>query len=157
MLLKFVLFLHITSAIFWVGGMLFISLVLAPFLMSLPTPAERSKVYQVVGKKYRTYGWTAIIILLITGPIILHELHGVWPHAIFTSALHGTPLGRALSIKLTFVTILVISSLVHDFWLGPKARGSKHFSTIARIFGRSNLVIAIIIVIFAVFLRAGGI
>jgi len=157
MLLKFVLFLHITSAIFWVGGMLFISLVLAPFLMSLPTPAERSKVYQIVGKKYRRYGWTAIIILLITGPIILHELYGVWPHAIFTSALHGTPLGRALSIKLTFVTILVISSLVHDFWLGPKARGSKNFSTIAKIFGRSNLIIAIIIVIFAVFLRAGGI
>jgi len=157
MLLKFALFLHITSAIFWVGGMLFISLILAPFLMSLPTPAERSKVYQVVGKKYRRYGWTAIIILLITGPIILYQLYGVWPHAIFTSSLHGTPLGRALSIKLTFVAILVISSLVHDFWLGPKARGSKNFTTIAKIFGRSNLVIAIIIVIFAVFLRAGGV
>jgi len=157
MLLKFALFLHITSAIFWVGGMLFISLVLAPFLMSLPTPAERSKVYQVVGKKYRRYGWTAIIILLITCPIVFHGLHGLWPHAIFTSALHGTPLGRALSIKLTFVAILVISSLVHDFWLGPKARGSKSFTTIAKVFGRSNLIIAIIIVIFAVFLRLGGI
>ncbi|MFQ5480868.1 MAG: DUF4149 domain-containing protein [Thermodesulfobacteriota bacterium] len=156
-MLKLALFLHITSAIFWVGGMLFISLVLAPFLMSLPTPAERSKVYQVVGKKYRRYGWTAIIILLITGPIIFFQLHGVWPHAVFTPALHGTPLGRALTIKLTFVTILVISSLVHDFWLGPKARGSKNFTTIAKIFGRSNLFIAIIIVIFAVFLRVGGI
>ncbi len=157
MFLKFVLFLHITSAIFWVGGMLFITLVLAPFLMSLPTPAERSKVYQVVGKKYRRYGWAAIITLLITGPIVFHGLHGLWPHAIFTSALHGTPLGRALSIKLTFVTIVVISSLVHDFYLGPKARDSKNYSTIARIFGRSNLVLAIIIVIFAVFLRLGGI
>ncbi|MFQ5353388.1 MAG: DUF4149 domain-containing protein [Thermodesulfobacteriota bacterium] len=156
-MLKFVLFLHIISAIFWVGGMLFISLVIAPFLMSMPNPADRSKVYQVVGKKYRLYGWIAIIILLVTGPIILYMLHGIWPHAIFTPELHSSPLGRALSIKLAFVTLLVISSLVHDFWLGPKARGSKNYSTIARIFGRSNLAVAIIIVLFAVFLRAGGI
>lgn len=156
-MLKFALFLHVASAIFWVGGMLFISLIIAPFLMSMPNPADRSKIYQVVGKKYRLYGWISIIILLVTGPIIFYKLHGLWPHAIFTPELHGTPLGRALSIKLAFVVLLLISSLLHDFWLGPKARGSKHYSTIARIFGRSNLVVAIIIVIFAVFLRAGGI
>ncbi len=136
---------------------MFISLIIAPFLMTLPTAADRSKIYQVVGKKFRLYGWIAIIILLVTGPIILYQLHGVWPHAIFTPELHGSPLGRALSIKLAFIVLLLISSLVHDFWLGPKARGSRHYSTIARIFGRSNLVVALIIVIFAVFLRAGGI
>jgi putative copper export protein len=156
MLIKVALFLHVISAIFWVGGMLFITLVVAPFLMTMPDPADRSKVYQFVGKKYRKLGWIAIITLLVTGPILLYTIYGISMSDIFLTSLHSTPIGKALSIKLTFVVIIVLSSLVHDFWLGPKARNSKKFSLIAKIFGRSNLVIALLIVIFAVILRAGG-
>ncbi len=156
MLIKVALFFHIVSAIFWVGGMLFITLVVAPFLQSMPDPKDRSKVYQVVGKRFRFLGWIAIIILLITGPIVLYGLYGIAPPDIFRSSLHGTPIGRALSIKLTFVVIIVVSSLVHDFWLGPKARNSPKFSLIAKIFGRGNLIIALAVVIFAVILRTGG-
>ncbi len=145
------------SAIFWIGGMLFLVLVVAPFLQSLPDPKERSKIYQTVGKKYRLYGWVAIITLLCTGPIMLYTYYGVSPSEIFSARLHATPFGRTLEIKLTLVAIIVLSSLVHDFWLGPKARNSPKFSTIAKIFGRSNLIIALLIVIFAVLLRAGGI
>ncbi len=156
MLVRVALFLHITAAILWIGGMLFISLVLAPFLMSMPDPKERSKIYQVVGKKYRFWGWAAIITLLITGPIVLFNFYGVYPQAVFSHAFNSTPIGRALTIKLTLVAIIVTSSFVHDFWLGPKARGSRRFSTIAKVFGRSNLIVALFIVIFAVILRSGG-
>ncbi len=156
MLIKVALFFHIISAIFWVGGMLFITLVVAPFLQSLPDPREKSKIYQVVGKRFRFLGWIAIIILLVTGPIVLYGLYGIALPDVFLTSLHGTPIGRALSIKLTFVVIIVVSSLVHDFWLGPKARNSPKFSLIAKIFGRGNLIIALAVVIFAVILRAGG-
>ncbi len=156
MLVKVALFLHVISAIFWVGGMLFITLVVAPFLMSMPDPAERSKVYQFVGRKYRLLGWIAIIILLVTGPVLLHAMYGISMPDIFLTSLHSTPMGKTLSIKLTLVVIIVLSSFVHDFWLGPKARNSSKFSRIARIFGRGNLLIALLIVIFAVILRAGG-
>ena len=156
MLVKVALFLHVISAIFWVGGMLFITLVVAPFLMSMPDPAERSKVYQFVGRKYRLLGWIAIIILLVTGPVLLYTMYGIAMPDIFLTSLHSTPLGKTLSIKLALVVIIVLSSFIHDFWLGPKARGSRKFSRIARIFGRGNLFIALLIVIFAVLLRVGG-
>ena len=155
-LVKVALFLHVISAIFWVGGMLFITLVVAPFLMSMPNPADRSKVYQFVGRKYRLFGWIAIIILLVTGPVLLYTMYGIAMPDIFLTSLHSTPIGKTLSIKLTLVVIIVLSSLIHDFWLGPKARDSRKFSRIARIFGRGNLFIALLIVIFAVLLRVGG-
>lgn len=156
MLLKIALFFHIISAILWIGGMLFLTLVLAPFLQSLQDPTEKSRIYQVVGKKYRFWGWAAIVTLLVTGPIILFKIYGVYPQAAFSAPFHSSPLGRAVSVKLGLVAIIVISSFTHDFWLGPRARNSPDYSRIAKIFGRSNLIIALAIVIMAVIIRAGG-
>jgi putative copper export protein len=140
---------------FWVGGMLFLTLVIAPFLKSLNDPKKKSEIYQVVGKSFRFWGWVAIIIMLITGPLNLYYL-GITPGMLFDPSFYSDPYGRAIGIKLFFVLLILASSLIHDFWLGPKARGSKKFSKIAMILGRSNLITAIIIVIFAVIVRTGG-
>lgn len=153
MLLKAALFLHLISAIFWVGGMLFLVLVVAPYLMTLTDPADKSKIFQIVGKQFRFWGWVAIVTLLVTGPVILYALYGVSLSGIFDPELHKTLFGKTLAFKLTFVTIIVLSSLFHDFWLGPKARYSRSLSRWARIFGRTNLLIALIIVLCAVLLR----
>ena len=59
-------------------------------------------------------------------------------------------------IKLGLVALIVISSLLHDFWVGPKARTSPKFSFYAKVFGRGNLIVALLIVIFAVIIRTGG-
>ncbi|HAO93980.1 MAG: hypothetical protein A2X99_01630 [Deltaproteobacteria bacterium GWB2_55_19] len=157
MLLKAALFLHIISAIFWIGGMLFLVAVVAPYLKTLTDPKEKSKIFQIVGTQFRKWGWVAIITLLVTGPVILYTLYGLPPSAIADPALHSSPWGTTLVIKLALVVIIVISALVHDFWIGPQARNSPGFSKIARLFGRVNLLIALLIVIFAVLLRAGGI
>lgn len=157
MLLKLALFLHIVAALFWVGGMLFLTIVVVPFLSTLQDPREKSRIYQVVGKRFRFFGWVAIIILLVSGPVALYTLYGLTPLSLADPAFRATSSGRALTVKLALVVIIVISSLVHDFWLGPKARNSPNFSFYAKIFGRSNLILALLIVLFAVFIRAGGI
>ncbi len=152
---KISLFLHVVSAIFWVGGMLFLMLVIGPFLMSLDDPKKKSEIYQVVGKTFRFYGWIAIVILLITGPINLYYM-GVTPSMLIDPAFHSTAYGMAVMIKITLVLLIVLSSLLHDFWIGPGARKSRKFSTLAKIFGRSNLLVALLIVLMAVFMRVGG-
>ncbi|MBI5971059.1 MAG: DUF4149 domain-containing protein [Deltaproteobacteria bacterium] len=156
MILKIALFFHVISAIFWVGGMLFLTLVVAPYLLSIQDPKERSKIFQVVGKRYRTLGWAAIITLLVTGPVVLYMIYGIPPQEIFSAAARASSFGKALMWKLTSVIIIVVSSLVHDFWIGPKAKDSPSMSRLARIFGRSNLILALIIIVFAVILRSGG-
>lgn len=154
-MLKLSLFLHVISAIFWIGGMLFLSLVIVPFLLALKDPKDRNAVYRQIGPKYRTLAWIAIIILLITGPLNLYLL-GINPAIIFTPDFLATNYGKALLIKLILVFIIVVSSLLHDFWVGPKARESRKFSAYARIFGRTNLILAVLIVLFAVFIRTAG-
>lgn len=156
MILKLALFLHIASAIFWIGGMLFLTLVVAPFLMTIPDPKERSKIYQFVGKKYRLFGWIAIILLVVTGPLILYTLYGLSPGDYFSANVHSTGFGKALAWKIGLVTLIVLSSFFHDFVIGPMARNRPGYTKIARIFGRGNLLVAILIVIIAVILRAGG-
>lgn len=157
MVLKLALLLHILSAIFWIGGMLFLVLVIAPYLKTIPDPRAKSQIYQVVGKQYRFWGWVAIITLLVTGPFMLYYLYGIGTSTLFDPAFHSSGLGKAVMGKIALVALIVISALVHDFWLGPKARNSPTFSKTARIFGRVNLIIALFIVLFAVFIRAGGI
>ncbi len=154
-MLNVTLYLHLLAALFWVGGMLFLVFIIAPFLMTLE-PKDRSKVYQFVGQKYRKLGWIAIIILLVTGPLNLYFL-GIPPSAIADTTFLASSYGRTLIIKVVLITVLVISSLIHDFYIGPKARSDRRFSKLARTFGRMNLILALLIALFAVFLRSGGV
>ncbi len=154
-MLKVSLFLHVLAAIFWIGGMLFLTLVIAPFLRTLDDPRKKSEIYQIVGKKFRFWGWIAIAVLVVTGPINLYRL-GVTPEVLMDPAFHSTPYGRAVLTKILFVALIVLSSALHDFWLGPKARNSRRFSRFAMILGRSNLFIALVIVALAVLIRVGG-
>jgi putative copper export protein len=109
-----------------------------------------------VGTQYRFWGWVAIITLLVTGPVMLSTFYGIPPQQMFDPSLHSSGFGRALAVKLALVILIVVSALVHDFWIGPRARNSPGFSKIARLVGRANLIIALLIVVFAVILRAGG-
>ena len=45
-------FLHILSAIVWIGGMLFLPLVVVPATRGLPS-AERAALFGVVGRRFR--------------------------------------------------------------------------------------------------------
>ncbi len=154
-MLKVSLFLHIVAAIFWIGGMLFLTLVVAPFLSTIEDSAQRSSIYQVVGTRYRFWGWVAIVILLITGPLNLY-LMGMPPHRVMDPSFLATNYGKTLLAKVGLVVVIVLTSILHDFWLGPRARESRTYTFYARLIGRSNLVLALFIVILAVFLRTGG-
>jgi copper resistance protein D len=149
-MLKITLFLHLVAAIFWIGGMLFLSLIIAPFLMTID-PNERRKVYRFVGQRYRKFAWVAIVILLITGPLNLYLMN--IPFSSIISPSHG----MAFLVKIILVAIVVIISLIHDFYIGPKARTDRRYSSYARFLGRINLFIALLVVLFAVLLRLGGI
>lgn len=154
-MLKLSLFLHIVAALFWVGGMLFLSLIVAPFLKTIQDAKERSRIYQIVGKNFRTFGWIAIAALIATGFLNLFFM-GIPVGSLIDPSFHSTPYGKTLTTKISFVVLIIITSLLHDFIFGPKARSSSIYGIAAKWLGRSNLFIALIIVLLAVFLRLGG-
>ncbi len=104
----FVRWLHLMAAITWIGGMLFIALVLVPVTRRVADPALRTRLVQDAGRRFRTVGWIALGLLLLSG------LGNLW----FRPYLLGV--GR-FQWKLGLVVLALVLSAVHDFVLGPRA------------------------------------
>ncbi|HLV25398.1 MAG TPA: DUF4149 domain-containing protein [Gemmatimonadales bacterium] len=113
--------LHILSAIFWLGGILFLGIVGAPVLRKVEPPELRQRLFGMLGERFRTAGWTAIGILLVTGTYILYVRGLLASDVLGNSAFWRTGTGIALAVKLVTVTVMLVLSGAHDFVLGPRA------------------------------------
>ncbi len=59
-------FLHLLATATWIGGMIYINLVLMPSMPVLPPP-ERGKLMAVASKRFAFFAWGSVVILLLTG------------------------------------------------------------------------------------------
>ena len=104
--------LHILAAVVWVGGMLFLSLVLAPLVRSRKAAPEFMAMFRSAALRFRVVSWTAIGVLLLTGPMLLLQ-RGIplaapssWPHLV--------------RLKLALVGLLLLLTVSHDLVFGPR-------------------------------------
>ena len=112
-------FLHILSAIVWIGGMLFLALVVVPTTRGLP-PGEHAALFGVMGRRFRTVGWACIGVLMVTGAINMSYRGVTWDN-LFSAALWGSPFGITLALKLGAVAVMLALSVYHDFVIGPRS------------------------------------
>ena len=149
---------HVLAALLWLGGMFFLGLVGAPVLRAVEPPALRPRLFHQLGLRFRTVGWSAIAVLVVTGVALLHA-RGLlrWSGVFGSAAFWGTGLGVALAAKLAAVTVMVVVSLVHDFFLGPAAgrAGPDSAEAIrlrrrAALLARVNAVLGLLLVAAAV-------
>jgi putative copper resistance protein D len=148
-------FVHVICAAFWIGGMLFIPLVLVPGIKEQP---NRVILLHKTGIKFRFYGWLAVIILIITGVLNIHFRGLPFTIDFFTS----TSYGKLLSIKLVLFVVMLLVGGIHDFYIGMKSidemqqtSGNK-FKMLARWTGLFNLLLALIIAFLGVAISRGG-
>ena len=148
--------LHIFAAMTWVGGMIFLSLVLAPIVKSRKAAPEFMALFRSAARRFRIVAWIAMGLLLTTGPVLLAHrgmtlIHpGSWPFIV--------------SVKLGLVVVLLVLTLLHDLLLGPRV---SHAATIpassrtaweqtivhtARFLPRLSLLVALVVVFTAVML-----
>lgn len=112
-------FLHILSAIVWIGGMLFLALVVVPTTRSMP-PSERAALFGAVGRRFRAVGWACIGVLLVTGTVNMAYRGVTWEN-FFTAQLWSSPFGTTLALKLGVVVVMLGLSVYHDFVIGPRS------------------------------------
>jgi len=103
---------HILAAMVWVGGLLFLSLVLAPLIRSQTTAPEFMALFRSAALRFRVVAWAAIGILLITGPMLLSE------RGIALTAPSSWP--DLVRLKLALVGVLLVLTVLHDLVLGPR-------------------------------------
>jgi len=99
---------HLISASIWVGGSLFIGVVLAPLLKTMSESVEERLVIMIrVGRKFNKIAIPSLGILIVTGlynsQYILSK-----PETIFS-----TNYGMILTIKIILVTALIVTYAIH--------------------------------------------
>lgn len=108
------IWLHVLAAVSWIGGTIFLSLVLAPSYRALASKPDAGALFRTTAKRFRLVVWGAVAVLLLTGPMLVLS-HG-W--ALFEPARWPSPLGG----KLSLVAVLLLMTLAHDLVLGPRVR-----------------------------------
>jgi uncharacterized membrane protein len=153
----------VLAALLWLGGMFFLGLVGAPVLRAVEPPALRQQLFHQLGLRFRSVGWSAIAVLVVTGVLLLRA-RGLlrWSGVFGSAAFWGTSLGVALAAKLAAVTVMVVVSLVHDFLLGPAAGRATPDSAQAirlrrqaALLARVNALVGLLLVAAAVRLARG--
>ena len=161
-------FLHILSAVIWIGGMLFLALVVVPVTRPLP-PGERAALVGAVGRRFRAVGWACIAVLLVTG-VVNSAYRGITPENLFTAALWSSPFGTTLALKLGVVAVMLALSVYHDFVIGPRSVRVLEQATVpgsaalaeagrlrrlASIVGRAEASLALVVLVLAIMLVRG--
>jgi uncharacterized membrane protein len=103
----FIMWIHLVAAIAWIGGMLFLWLVLRPVLSSASSGAEGLATLRRVEERFKTIRWASLLTLLVTGVYNLIHEGG--------SARLESSWGGVLMIKLLFVAIVMGLSGMNDF------------------------------------------
>ncbi|HXF93029.1 MAG TPA: DUF4149 domain-containing protein [Nitrospiraceae bacterium] len=107
-----VVWLHLLAAVSWIGGMVFLSLVLVPALRREGVSSQRTALFRVIAFRFRAVVWFSIAVLVITGPILLAH-RGL-------SLLEPSRWPAVLTAKLSLVLLLLALTGVHDFAVGPR-------------------------------------
>ncbi len=144
-------FLHQLATAIWIGGMIYMDLILMPSAAKID-PGESSKLLGLIAKKFTIFAWGSIIILIITGLLKT-------PSNMLFSASTDTEI--ILLIKHILVIVIIITGLIITvvFVPGLKANApapgekpSEEFFSYQRKIehlSKTNLVLGILILICA--------
>lgn len=152
---EIVVFVHIVAAMLWVGGILFLSLVLVPASRRYPRDL-RARLFTDVGRQFRVVGWTALAVLVVTGAVQM-AARGATLGNVLDGRFFQTPWGRVMGAKLLAVFVMMLLTAIHDFVAGPAAdrteRAGGDAERVRRSAGslaRVTALLALIVVFLAV-------
>ena len=155
--------LHILAAITWIGGMMFLVLVVVPWLRGRDR-ARGAAFLRETGVRFSRIGWVCFAVLVVTGVFNLW-MRGVRPGHFVDREWLASPFGTAVLLKLAFFVVVLVVSGVHDFVVGPRAtrilendptsRDAERARRQASLFGRANALLALILVALGVVLVRG--
>ena len=157
--------LHIMTAVLWVGGTIFFAIVLAPAMRRPEFAGVASALIRWTALRFRSIGWVCFAMFIITGIANL-GLRGIGWEELQSAEFWQTSFGRILAAKLSLVAAILAISAFHDFFAGPRATAAwqadpKSAPTIrlrrqAVKLGRLNLILALVVIVLGVMLVRGA-
>ena len=103
-----IMWAHLIAASIWVGGSIFIGIVLAPLLKTISDSIEgRLSIMIRVGRKFNKIGVPSLIVLIVTG------IYNSTGFIVNPSMILSTIYGVVLLVKIILVILLIITFAVH--------------------------------------------
>jgi uncharacterized membrane protein len=111
--------IHIVAAAVWTGGLIYTGAVVIPFALT-HEPQERQRILRGLARRFRRIGWTAIVLLFITGignltfrisPVRLSQIVS---GEVFDPAKVEHLIAIWLPWKLMLVVVMIALMLYHD-------------------------------------------
>ncbi len=153
-----IVYIHVIAAITWLGGMLFLAMVMVP--LARRDAGVGFAMLRDAAKKFVPVAWASMAALTVTGGYLAWTHWGIRPGAFFGGEGHFV---QFLQMKTGLFVIVILASIAHDFWLGPmmmdrleaaRSSGSPLPTGPARLFvqwaARVNLLLVLAVVALAV-------
>lgn len=156
-----IMWAHLVAASIWVGGSIFIGIVLAPLLKTISDSVEgRLSIMIRVGRKFNKIGVPSLIVLIASG--IYNSVGFVSKPEMILSTNYGI----VLLIKVILVVMLIITFAVHVRLMRAEIERkieSKELSTelLQKVrskiimLGRITVLISVAILLMAALLHSG--
>jgi putative copper resistance protein D len=156
-----IMWAHLLAASIWVGGSIFIGIVLAPLLKTISDSIEgRLTIMIRVGRKFNKIGVPSLIVLIVTG------IYNSVGFIVKPSMIFSTNYGTILLVKIILVIMLIITFAIHVRLIRPEVEKkieSKQLSgeflqklrSKIIILGKVTVILSILILLMAALLHSG--
>lgn len=115
--------LHIVAAVVWIGGTIFLALVLIPAIRRPEFGSLALALIRWTALRFRMIGWLCFFLFIITGTANLIFRGFAWSD-ISNPLFWQESFGAVLAAKLAIVVAILALSAIHDFVIGPRAAAS---------------------------------
>lgn len=109
--------IHILSVVVWLGSATFLVVAALPFFKRT-APDYLLSFFEFSEKRLRIIGWSAFLLLLLTGLYSIHYRFGFF--SIMQETFWTDGAGQLFFYKIFLFIIIVALSFWHDFISGPK-------------------------------------
>ncbi len=138
MLTLFIIYVHILSAFYWIGGnLLFFSFGLS--MRHIFKDPSLIPGFRALGKTFRIGSWISVFLLIITGFVLLFKRWGGF--------------NTDMIIKVSLFLFLLPLKILHDFFIAPKAAKEEppgFYFKLTLFIARLNLFILLLILYFSI-------
>ncbi|MEG6616017.1 CopD family protein [Peptococcaceae bacterium 1198_IL3148] len=106
--------LHYVGITTWIGGMIFMMLVLTPAVGGKGVPPQFLRLMGI--QRFRNFAWGSIALLLISGSYQLIPRLRYQGWELFSMSRYG----QLMTLKLTLVAIMIIITAVVSFYMAKR-------------------------------------
>ena len=151
--------LHLLAAFTWVGGLIFVNVVLTPAVEPKGIPPQFVRLMGM--ERFRPFAWGSIIVVVLTG--LYNTFKSVPTLATLTGSQYGLTLlakiaAVAVMIGITFMNSIVMRRRITQAPAGPGGTPPPEMQAMGGrlvILSRANLALALLVLLLAAMLRYG--